>query len=204
MLKILLQGLLIGFSIAAPVGPIGILCINRALQGGFKAGFITGLGAATADGVYGCLISFGITQVTKWLITQQAWIHILGGIFLAYLGISTFFADPIRYTTLHQSYKAWQAYLSTFFLTLTNPMTILVFIGIFSGIHLPSLKTQLAFVLTLGITLGSALWWLLLSSSIVYLHVKIKTIYLRWINVFSSIVLMVYSINSFIQSYQLE
>src|SRR5437899_10258059 len=89
-----LRGLLIGFSIAAVVGPIGILCIQRTLQRGFLIGLVTGLGAATADATYGCIAAFGLTIVADFLVSQQVWIRLAGGLFLIYLGVKAILTPP--------------------------------------------------------------------------------------------------------------
>src|SRR2546425_7032189 len=93
-LGLLFRGILIGFSIAAPVGPIGLLCIRRTLTDGRAAGLATGLGAATADAIYGCIAAFGLTALTGVLISAQTWVRLLGGAFLLYLGVRTFVARP--------------------------------------------------------------------------------------------------------------
>ncbi|MBI4240430.1 MAG: LysE family transporter, partial [Candidatus Rokubacteria bacterium] len=93
-LGVLLRGLVIGFSIAAPVGPIGLLCIRRTLAEGRRSGLATGLGAATADGVYGAIAGFGLTLVSSALVGSQTWLRLGGGIFLCYLGARTFLARP--------------------------------------------------------------------------------------------------------------
>src|SRR5258708_29432439 len=90
------KGLLIGFSIAAPVGPIGVLCIRRTLTEGRVSGLVSGLGAATADALYGCIAGFGLTFVSNTLIRQQRGLHLVGGAFLCYLGLKTFLAKPIE------------------------------------------------------------------------------------------------------------
>ena len=91
-LQLFLKGLILGFAIAAPVGPIGVLCIRRSLADGQLSGFATGLGAATADALYGCVAAFGLTAVSGFLVKQQFWLGLIGGIFLCYLGMRTFFA----------------------------------------------------------------------------------------------------------------
>lgn len=91
---VLLRGLLIGFSVAAPVGPIGVLCIRRTLAEGRAYGFVSGLGAATADAIYGSVAAFGLTLVSRLLISQQSWLRLVGGAFLCYLGVKTFLARP--------------------------------------------------------------------------------------------------------------
>src|SRR5258708_21954065 len=93
-LNFFMRGLFIGFSIAAAVGPIGLLCIHRTLSKGFWYGLVTGLGAATADATYGSIAGFGLTIITTFLVGQLRWIHLLGGLFLVYLGCKTLFSKP--------------------------------------------------------------------------------------------------------------
>ena len=93
-LGFLLKGVVIGFSIAAPVGPIGVLCIQRSLAEGRRVGLATGLGAATADAAYGCVAGFGITAVSGFLVGQRLWLSAAGGLFLCVLGVRTFFSRP--------------------------------------------------------------------------------------------------------------
>src|SRR3990167_10844249 len=94
MTMLFLKGLLIGFAIAAPVGPIGVLCIQRSLHDGFKVGLMTGLGAALADGTYGLIAGFGLTAISSLLVAQQFWIRVIGGLFLLYLGIKLILTRP--------------------------------------------------------------------------------------------------------------
>ena len=125
-LAFFLKGLVVGFSLAAPVGPIGLLCIRRSLAEGRLIGLATGLGAATADATYAAVAGFGLTAVSTFLVTQKVWLGVIGGGFLCVMGTRTFLAPPA-----HDAARArgngslWSAYGSTFFLTLTNPMTIL-------------------------------------------------------------------------------
>src|SRR5947207_15333568 len=93
-LQFMFKGIIIGFSIAAPVGPIGVLCIRRSLAEGRQMGLVTGLGAATADAVYGCVAGFGLTAVSSFLVGQKVWLGFVGGLFLCYLGIRTFVSKP--------------------------------------------------------------------------------------------------------------
>jgi threonine/homoserine/homoserine lactone efflux protein len=164
-LPLLLQGILLGFSIAAPVGPIGVLCIRRTLADGRLMGFLSGLGAATADMLYGAVAAFGLTAVINLLVEQQFWLRAVGGLFLLYLGIRTFFAKPSAESAPSRGTGLFGAYGSTFLLTVTNPMTILAFVGMFSAI-LPAnanMTTASSASLVLGVFLGSATWWLALS-----------------------------------------
>src|SRR5215210_5808764 len=166
--SLLLKGLLIGFSIAAPVGPIGVLCIRRTLAQGRAAGLVSGLGAASADAVYGCIAGFGLTFISGLLISQQIWLKLIGGAFLCYLGIRTLLAQPAEHAAVAGGMGLAGAYTSTFLLTLTNPTTILSFVAVFAGLGLASMGGDYAAaaLLVLGVFVGSALWWLLLSGGV--------------------------------------
>src|SRR5437868_3361367 len=131
-----LKGLIIGFSIAAPVGPIGVLCIRRSLAEGTRVGLVTGLGAATADALYGCVAGFGLSAISKFLDKQQFWLGLLGGIFLCYLGVKTFLSRPASNAAEAKSGGFFMTYASTLLLTLTNPSTILSFVAVFAGFGL--------------------------------------------------------------------
>ena len=180
----LIKGGLIGFSIAAPVGPIGVLCIRRSLAEGRTSGFVSGLGAASADAVYGSIAGFGLTFISGLLVSQQACLRLVGGIFLLYLGIHTLLAQPAQDGVSFKGSSLFRAYASTFFLTLTNPMTILSFAAIFAGLGLASSRGNYisAGLLVLGVFIGSAFWWLLLSGGVGAYRKKFPTSGLVWVN----------------------
>ena len=180
----LIKGIIIGFSIAAPVGPIGVLCIRRTLADGRVSGLVSGLGAAVADAVYGCIAGFGLTFVSGFLIGGQAWLRIVGGVFLCFLGIRTFLSGPAEKAAPAAGRSLAGAFVSTFFLTLTNPMTILSFVGIFAGLGIAGAGGDYgaAGALVLGVFSGSALWWLLLSGSVGALREKVTPRGMQWVN----------------------
>ena len=180
----LLRGLAIGFSIAAPVGPIGVLCIRRTLAEGRASGLVSGLGAATADAIYGCIAGFGLTFISTFLVSQQAWLRLIGGVFLCYLGLKTLLAKPAEQAALDKRNGLVAAYASTFFLTITNPMTIISFAAIFAGLGLASASGDYvsAGVLVLGVFIGSALWWLILSGGVGIYRKKFNPKGLQWVN----------------------
>src|SRR5918997_6693891 len=158
--------MLIGFAIAAPVGPIGVLCIRRTLAEGRLSGLVSGLGAATADAVYGAVAALGLTFVTEFLIGGEAWLRLVGGAFLVFIGVRTFLARPVERAAPSARSGLPGAYASTFFLTLTNPTTILSFAAIFAGLEVAgdaSGSALSAMLLVLGVFLGSAAWWVVLS-----------------------------------------
>lgn len=195
-LSFLLRGLIIGFSIAAPVGPIGVLCIRRTLADGRASGLVSGLGAATADAIYGCVAGFGLTFITRILIGQQNWIRLLGGLFLCYLGLRTLLARPVEKAPAAAGRGLVQAYASTFFLTLTNPVTILAFAAIFAGLGVGSESGNYlsAGLLVLGVFTGSALWWFVLSGVVSGLRTKLNVKVLRWVNRVSGAIIVAFGL----------
>lgn len=179
-----LRGLLLGFAIAAPVGPIGLLCIQRTLNNGRSAGLVSGLGAATADAIYGAIAAFGLSLITAFLVQQQLWLGVAGGLFLCYLGVRTLLAAPATTAATVESHGLFSAYSSTLLLTLTNPMTILSFVAIFAGAGLAATSgdSLAALLLVTGVFAGSAAWWLLLSGGVSLLRGFVTAQTLRWIN----------------------
>lgn len=199
----LINGLVIGFSIAAPVGPIGILTIKRTLTEGRVSGFVTGMGAAMADTVYGVIAGFGLTAISSFLLTQETWIKLMGGLFLLFLGIKSFITKPASSAANVDSKGLFNNFISTFFLTITNPTTILSFLAIFAGLGLGTTKTDYSSSMTLvfGIFIGSALWWLILSSIVSFFQSKITHDRLIWINRLSGLIIIsfgIFSLYSFI------
>lgn len=198
MLTLFLKGLIIGFAIAAPVGPIGVLCIQRSLHDGFKVGLMTGLGAALADGAYGLVAGFGLTAISSLLVAQQFWVRLIGGVFLLYLGIKILLTPPRNKSASDKLDRSpWHACATTYLLTLTNPMTILSFVAIFAGLGLGSTGTDYthAVLLVIGITLGSAIWWFLLSGGVaLILHHRITPKTMRAINWLSGLIMLAFGI----------
>ena len=189
----LLKGLAIGFSIAAPVGPIGLLCIRCTLVHGRLNGFLCGLGAATADACYGVVAALGLSAVTTLALGAQPWLQGAGGLFLLGLGLKTLRAAPSQPSSPATVDAAALAagYSSTFLLTLANPMTILSFLGIFAGLGVGAASggTLAAGWLVLGVFLGSAAWWLALSVATGWLGARLRQGGLRTVNVASGLVI---------------
>jgi len=187
---LLLRGGLIGLAIAAPVGPIGVLCIRRTLADGWVFGLVSGLGAATADALYGCIAGFGLTLVSAALISHQAWLRLAGGLFLCYLGTRTLISRPAEQAASVRGGGLWRAYGSTLFLTLTNPVTILAFAAIFAGLGLAAGGYASAGLLVLGVFLGSATWWLLLSSVVGAFRTRLSPSALLWVSRVSGLIIL--------------
>jgi threonine/homoserine/homoserine lactone efflux protein len=192
----LLKGFVIGISIAAPVGPISVLCIRRTFAEGRLFGIVSGLGGATGDAIYGCVAGFGLTFISNFLINQQAWLRLIGGIFLCYLGVKTLLAKPAKHAALSNGNGLVGTYASTFFLTLTNPMTILSFVAIFTGLGLASTGGNYisAGALVVGIFIGSSFWLLVLCSSVDVFREKFDPSRLQWLNRISGAIITVFGL----------
>lgn len=198
------KGLVLGFSIAAPVGPIGVLCIRRTLSEGRTSGLVSGLGAATADGFYGLVAGFGLTMISDLLIEQKNWLAFVGGVYLCYLGIRTFWSEPAKMSAQVENKGLWGTYISTFFLTLTNPVTILSFVAIFAGLGLVSNDGDAGYAsaisLVSGVILGSGAWWLTLSGVVSLLREKFNAKTLAWVNRAAGVILAGYGVLALIST----
>jgi threonine/homoserine/homoserine lactone efflux protein len=191
------KGVVIGFAIAAPVGPIGVLCIRRTLAEGRVSGLVSGLGAATADALYGAVAALGLTFVTEFLVGGQAWLRLVGGAFLLFLGVRTFLARPAERAAPAARSGLPGAYASTFFLTLTNPTTILSFAAIFAGLGVAGAASGdvlSAMLLVLGVFLGSAAWWFVLSGATSLFRTRLSVRGLRWVNRISGTVIAAFGV----------
>lgn len=200
----ILKGLVIGFSIAVPVGPIGLLCLRRSLQDGRLAGFVSGLGAATADALYGVVAALGLTALTHALVAQRLWLQLGGGAFLLYLGIAMMRARPAAQAAgTRPAPNLPAAYASTLFLTLANPMTILAFLGIFAGVGLADATGDFwaPTWLVLGVFLGSTSWWLLLSLLAGWLGTRLQSGGLRALNLLSGLLLIGFGLWQVLQAW---
>lgn len=189
MFSHMLKGLIVGLSVAAPIGPIGVLCIRRTLLQGQLPGFISGLGAATAHALYGMISVFGISMISRFLLGNIHWVHLIGGGYLCYLGTKLIFKPNIQVKPLSDKNNLWKNYCSSLFLTLTNPMTLLSFSAMFTGVGV--LKQHGSFttnsIIIFGVFLSSALWWLSLSSFISFFRHKMSPHLLLWFNHISGI-----------------
>ena len=200
LLGFLMKGVLVGIIIAVPAGPVGVLCIRRTIFHGRLAGFLSGLGAATADAVFGIIAGFGLTVVSDVLLGFQDWLRLAGAGFLLYIGISALRADPLAGTRSQRDPEGLFAdYVSTFVLTITNPITILAFLAIFAGLGFTGREATLgrAAILVLGVWFGSLLWWAGLALGAGMARRSFERDHLVWINrgsggilVFSGIALL--------------
>jgi threonine/homoserine/homoserine lactone efflux protein len=182
-----LKGLLFGFLLAATVGPMWVLCFRRTVAQGALAGFVSGMGIAVADGIYGAIAAFGLTAISGFLLQHGFWIGLVGGVFLLYLGIKTLLSHPEMKETNGSPVGLAQGFLSTLGLTLANPPTILAFAAIFAGLGLVTSDYATAALVVLGVFLGSASWWILLAAGAGWLRGRIGPKLFRAINIVSGL-----------------
>jgi threonine/homoserine/homoserine lactone efflux protein len=200
-LAFFIKGFFLGFSMAAPVGPIGILCIRKTLQYGRFSGLFSGLGAATADTLYGLIATFSLSLLSTFLMEQQFLLRLVGGAFLCFLGGKTFLSNPQEGTPGRVSHKTLIAdFVSTFFLTLSNPITLFSFIAFFAGLGLVNVSEKYtdATILVTGIFMGSSLWWLILSEGITFFRSRISTATMAWINRIAGLVIVAFGMATLI------
>ena len=188
---LIVQGILIGVVVAVPVGPLGILCINRALALGALCGLFSGLGVATADAAAASIAALGISFVSEFLIRHQVPLRLAGGVFLCYLGWKICRTDAARQLAPGSVNGLLNAYATTFFLTISNPVTILSFLAIYAGWHVPSLHGRYlaAATLALGVFIGSALWWFGLFVGMRAFHARFSLSTLGWVHRISGAVI---------------
>jgi threonine/homoserine/homoserine lactone efflux protein len=193
-MTLFLKGLAFGFVLAATVGPMWVLCLRRTLAFGATTGLASGLGIAVADGIYGAIAAFGLTAVSGFLLGYSLWIGSVGAVFLIYLGIKALVARPEIVETESRRQTLPAAFLSTLGLTLANPPTILAFAAIFAGLGLTSSKDYAAAALiTLGVFLGSASWWVILASAAGALRERLGPGLMRSINIVSGITILAFA-----------
>ena len=192
-LAVFLKGFTIGLAIAAPVGPIGLLTIRRTLAHGRAAGILTGLGAASADAIFGSIAAFGITAISSIMIGAKFWLGIIGGLFLIYLGWQTFISQPAHNPAESKVSSLPAMYFTSFALVLTNPISILYFVGIIASVGAANNPTSATWMVA-GIFTGSALWWLTLASIANGLRHKINPRALKLVNRVSGVIIAAFGI----------
>lgn len=195
-----LKSIILGFSVSAPVGPIGLLCIQRVLSRGRLAGILTGFGAVTANMIYASIAAFGFSVVSAFLIEQQFLLKVIGSSCLFYLGIKTFLKKPAAAAANLQGEGLLGMYLSTFLLMITNPVTILNFTAMFAGLGFESgADTGLTAVTLIGgVYIGAAFWWVLLSFVVSIFKNKI-TPHLGLVNKIAGLLIIVLGILAIIK-----
>jgi threonine/homoserine/homoserine lactone efflux protein len=188
------RGLLLGLAVAAPVGPMSVLCMRRTVAAGFRTGLLSGLGIATADALYGAIAASGLVALTAFVVGQQQALRLIGGMALLYLGLKTFRAPPAMAPAAGGVADLAASYLSTLGLTLTNPATILSFTALFAGLGLGAERGAwtTASAMVLGVFVGSALWWVVLTGVMSAARRRLEDRLLRFSNRLSGLALITF------------
>lgn len=187
----LVKGIIVGIVIALPVGPVGVLCVRRCLFEGARYGFVSGIGAATADASLGAIAGFGLTFVRDWLIDYQDWFGLAGGVFLLGFGLKALFRGHAREPEPLGGERLLGAFASTFALTIANPITLVSFAVIFAKVGASATAGfGDVLVLVLGVFCGSLLWWLGLSFGIASVRHMAGEIVMMWLNRVSGAILL--------------
>jgi threonine/homoserine/homoserine lactone efflux protein len=188
---LLIQGILIGLVVAVPVGPLGILCINRFLMFGPLCGLFSGIGVASADALAAGVAALGIALVSEIVSEHQALLRLVGGLFLCYLGHKIYRTEPTADSPVSSVNGLLSAYASTFFLTFSNPVTILSFMAIYAGWHVPDLQGHYAAsgMLSGGVFIGSALWWVGLFIGMTTFRDRFNLRFLGWVHRVSGVII---------------
>jgi threonine/homoserine/homoserine lactone efflux protein len=195
-----LQAIIMGFIVAVPVGPLGLLCINRALSLGPLAGLYSGFGVATADALAAAIAALGLTLVSEFLVDHQLLLRLAGGMALCYLGVRIYRTQPRTEPPAQDVNSLAAAYATTFFLTLSNPVTVLSFFAIYAGWGIESLSGRYigAAILMAGVFVGSALWWLILACGLLLFRDRFSHHVLGWIHKVSGVVIAGFGIVVFL------
>lgn len=187
-----LRGMVIGFAIAVPVGPVGLLCIRRALGDGRRAAFVAGLGAAVADTFYGAVASLGLTYISDFLLAQRTTLSLAGGAFLLLMGWRSLRLHPVLVPPPRRGPGMVRDFLSTLAITLTNPGTILAFLGVFAALGATGMSGGGSVWLVAGVFAGSAAWWLLLSAAAGAVRSSFTPLWLKRLNQGSGLALLAF------------
>lgn len=196
-LMFFIRGLLLGLCIAAPVGPVAILCMKRSLEYGRWSGLFSGLGAAAADTTYGLIAALGLSVVFDWLTAAQSSLSLIGGACLMFMGCKTYLSKPMDADALLKPAKhknLVKDFFSAFALTLSNPMTFLSFVAIFASFGLVDAQTpnlHKAWLLS-GVFIGASFWWLLLAEGVTSFRHLVNRSLMKWLNRFAGCLLIAF------------
>jgi threonine/homoserine/homoserine lactone efflux protein len=164
--ELFIKGLLLGFAVAVPVGPIGLLCMDRSLRHGKTCGFFTGLGAAVADTLYGAIAAFGLSSILDLIIGYEPQLRLFGGVILVIVGVKMYLTPPPNLSQVHEKgapRPLVKMFSESLLLTLSNPMTILGFMAVYAGLGIKAEGLTQIWIVLLGVFLGASAWWMSLS-----------------------------------------
>ncbi|MDD2195762.1 MAG: LysE family transporter [Bacteroidales bacterium] len=184
--SLLIKGIIVGLLASIPLGPIGVICIQRTINKGRLSGFLSGLGAATADTIFAAIAGFSLTFVISYIEEKQILFQALGGIIVFLLGIKIFLTNPVRQLRRHKRKKnnLVEDYFSVLAVTITNPLAIFLFIALFALLDVVTDNTSWthSLVTTSGVFIGAVLWWYILTTLVNIFRTKFRLKQLWWIN----------------------
>lgn len=197
-----IEGAVIGFVIAVPVGPAAALCIRRSITVGALSGFLTGIGAALGDAVFGAVAAFGLSFVEQFVMLHEAWLRGIGGAVLAFMGSATMrhrprtVGDPVRNDREHRVATHFHYTTSSFFITVFNPLTLMAFGAAFAGRDLAGVGASLpdAALLVAAVFSGALGWWTVLCSASVALRARFSGLGMLWLNRVSGAVILAFGL----------
>lgn len=192
-----LKGILIGFSTSAPLGPIGVLCVQRTLNKGRVSGFVSGMGAAFADTFYAILAGFGLTFIIAFIEKQQLYFEIAGIALLFFLGLKLFYSNPIKqFRTKKQKNNLFEDFVSVALITISNPLALFLFLAVFAGLGFVYKEMNFisTFYLVLGVLSGAAAWWFILSSLISLFRKRFRLKSIWWINKIAGAIIILFGL----------
>ena len=178
------KAVLLGLSVAAPVGPMALLCLRTTLAHGFAPGFLAGLGVAAGDAFYATLAAFGLRAAATLLTGQSLWLGVLGGAYLVWFGLGVIRQPLAEKAAGEGSRRGLRAFATTFLLTLANPPTVMIFAAMFAGLGLAEAQrgTEGALAVVAGVALGSAGWWLFFATLVDRLRDRLQGPVFLWVN----------------------
>ena len=194
----LIKGIMIGLLASIPLGPIGVICIQRTINKSRISGFFSGMGAATADTIFAAIAGFSLTFIINFIEEKQRILEIIGGIIVILLGIKTFYTNPVNQLRRHKKNpsKLIEDFISVLLLTITNPFAIFLFVGLFAtlGLAYNGENIGLSFITLAGVFLGGSLWWFTLSSLVNLFRKKFRLKQLWYINKIAGMVIFILGI----------
>lgn len=194
----IIKGIIVGFLASVPLGPVGVLCIQRTINKGRVSGIFSGMGAATVDAFFAVVAAFGLTFIITFIEEQHFYIQLIGGAVLILLGINIFRANPIKQIRRHRrkKNKLIEDYFSVLLLTLSNPLAIFLFVAAFAGIGMVSAEDSAtkSWLIVAGVFSGAMIWWFLLTFLINIFRKKFRLKQLWWINKIAGLAIIVFGV----------
>jgi len=197
-LQFLIKGFIVGLVVSTPLGPMGILCVQRTLNKGKSSGFSSGMGIATADAIFALIAGLGISFIIHFLSEQQLIIKIIGGLVIAFIGLKIFITNPVKQLKKHrrEGKTLFEDFISILFMALSNPFTIFLYIAIFTGLNLHDVSSGYSFPLLVvaGVFIGASISWFAISTVVNYFRARIRLRKLMWINRIAGITIILFGV----------